>query len=417
MSHAVLERVYRREYGRVVSLLAARVGLQNVEAVEDAVQAAWTSALAVWPNAGVPDEPAAWLFRVAHNRLLDHLRTRLRRARILERNADAEPAPPPDAFLAGEVPDAQLIMLFACCDEAVPLESQRVLALELLFGFRVGEVATHLFMREANVYKRLQRGRAVLRRVGLRTESLSDDDAAQRLPAVLSVLHTVFNEGYASLRASVGMREDVCCEAIRLATLLAEHPRGRTPQAAALLALMHLHHARLPARGDGVGGLLLLSEQDRTRWDADELRKGMHWLARSATGHDFSRYHAEAGIAAEHGLAPTFAQTRWDRVVSCYALLERTAPSALHRLGHAIALAEWKGPEAGLAAVRATAPPSWLAGSFPWFSVLADLHRRCGNLREAARHRTLALDAAPTPAVRALLQRRLGDGPQASNDD
>jgi RNA polymerase sigma-70 factor (ECF subfamily) len=408
LSHAVLERVYRREYGRVVSMLAARVGLEHVELVEDAVQTAWASALSTWPAQGVPQRPAAWLFRAAHNGVVDRLRTQRRRLDLLQRNPDVGTDSLPDPLLASEVPDAQLAMLFACCDPAVPLESQRVLALEILFGFRVPEVALYLFTSEANVYKRLQRGRATLRKVGLRIDTLRPEDATQRLPAVLSVLHMLFAEGYASLRADLGIRQEVCSEAIRLATLLADHRWGDTPATAALVALMHLHRARLPARTDGVGGLLLLSEQDRSLWDAGQIQEGMRWLARSAAGDAFSRYHAEAGIAAEHCRAPSFAETRWDRVVGCYALLERTAPSAIHRLGHAIALAQWKGPEEGLAFVRAVAPPSWLEGSFPWFAVLADLHRRCGNEREAQRHRGLALDAAPTPAIRALLSRRLG---------
>lgn len=389
-------------------MLAARVGLEHVDLVEDAVQAAWANALSTWTEDRIPDRPAAWLFRAAHNGVLDRLRAQRRRADILARNPDSGSEGPPDAFLASEVPDAQLAMLFACCDPAVPLESQRVLALEILFGFRVPEIALHLFTSEANVYKRLQRGRATLRSVGLRIESLAEHDAAERLPAVLSVLHMVFTEGYASSRADLATREDVCDEAIRLTTLLAEHPRGHTPTAAALVALMLLHRARLPARTDGVGGLLLLSEQDRSLWDAARIHDGMRWLARSADGPAFSRYHAEAGIAAEHCRASSFENTRWDQVVGCYALLERTSPSALHRLGHAIALAEWKGPAEGLAFLREVAPPSWLEGSFPWFAVLADLHGRCGNEREAERHRRLALDAAPTPAIRALLSRRLG---------
>ena len=175
----------------------------------------------------------------------------------------------------------------------------------------------------------------------------------------------------------------------------------------ALLSLMHLHAARMTARQDGSGGLLLLEEQDRSCWDQAEIQTGLAWLARSAQGDVFSRYHAEAGIAAEHCLAPSFEETRWDRIVECYALLESLAPSALHTLNRAVAVAEWRGPAEGLALLDGLEPPSWLAGSYMWMAVLADLHRRCGHDGVAQRYRDAALGSAPSVAVRDVLKRRL----------
>jgi predicted RNA polymerase sigma factor len=163
----------------------------------------------------------------------------------------------------------------------------------------------------------------------------------------------------------------------------------------------------MPARQDGAGGLLLLEEQDRSLWDQHEIRLGLSWLAQSAQGDVFSRYHAEAGIAAEHCLAPSFAQTRWDRIVDCYALLERLAPSALHTLNRALATAELHGPAEGLAVLDKLEPPSWLVGSYLWSAVLADLHRRCGLRDLAQQYRDTALAAAPSPAVRDALARRI----------
>ena len=192
--------------------------------------------------------------------------------------------------------------------------------------------------------------------------------------------------------------------------ILAEHPVGRTPESFALLAPMHLHAAPITARQDGSGGLLLLEEQDRSLWDQPEIQIGLSWLAESARGDVFSRYHAEAGVAAEHCLAPSFEQTRWDRIVECYALLERVAPSMLHTLNRAVAVAEWRGPEAGLAIVEGLEPPSWLEGSYMWMAVLADLHRRCGSDELAQRYRDAALGSAPSTAVRDLLKRRLQTG-------
>jgi RNA polymerase sigma-70 factor (ECF subfamily) len=313
----------------------------------------------------------------------------------------------PTAFLAGDVQDDLLRMLFVCCDGSIPVESQLVIALKTLCGFDVREIAARLFTTEANVYKRLGRARSRLREVPFLPDDLTGEQFSARLAAVHAILYLLFTEGYLSSHAETAIRRELCDEAMRLTRILAEHPVGGTPETFALLALMHLHAARMTARQDGSGGLLLLEEQDRTLWDQREIQSGLSWLARSAHGEVFSRYHAEAGVAAEHCLAPSLAETRWDRVVECYALLERLAPSAIHTLNRAVAVAEWRGPAEGLAVLDGLEPPSWLAGSYAWAAVLADLHRRCGHDEVAQRHRDVAVESAPSAAVRDLLQRRL----------
>ena len=417
---ALVEHFFRHEYGRLVAMLSRRVGVQYIEAVEDAVQSALMTALESWTLAGLPDNPSAWLFRVAHNGLMGDLRQRAGRRRILEQKAGDEisgsqsgsPGSGPEVFLAGDVNDDLLRMLFVCCDEAIPAESQLVLALKILCGFDVREIALRLFTSEANVYKRLGRARDRLRKLPRGPDDLDGELTGEqyrsRLSTVHKILYLLFTEGYLSSHAEIAIRQELCNEAIRLATILAEHEVGQTPETFALLALMHLHAARMTARQDGSGGLLLLEEQNRELWDQREIRVGLQWLAKSAQGDTFSRYHAEAGIAAEHCLAPSFEETRWDRVVESYALLERAAPSPIHKLNRAVAVAEWQGPTAGLAILEGFEPPTWLAGSYLWAAVLADLHRRSGNTDAAQRYRDVALELAPTPALQELLRRRLG---------
>ncbi len=391
----------------MVATLSRRVGVQNIEAVEDAVQAALMAALETWRLKGLPRDPSAWLFRVAHNRLLGALRTRSRRARLLDAAERPTTQSAVEPFLEGEVQDDLLRMLFVCCDDALTPESQLVLALKTLCGFDVREIAQRLFKAEAGIYKRLARARARLRARPPAFDAMSEAQYAARLSAVHRILYLLFTEGYLSSRAEAPIRGELCQEAIRLAEVLAAHPVGRAPETFALLALMHLHVARMGGREDPVGGLLLLEEQDRNLWEVQRIQVGLGWLARSAEGEVFSRYHAEAGIAAEHCLAPSFEETRWDRVVECYALLEQSAPSPIHTLNRALAVAEWKGPEAGLALLEALDPPRWLEASYLWPAALADLHRRCGHHTRAAAQGRRALERAPSPAVRALLGRRL----------
>jgi RNA polymerase sigma-70 factor (ECF subfamily) len=405
----LVEHFFRREYGRLVAVLARRVGVRHIDLVEDAVQSAFLSALTTWTARGLPDDPGAWLYRVAYNKLTGDLRRTAGRLQILERAGDdvATSADEPASYSASEVADDMLRMLFVCCDDAIPRESRLVLALKTLCGFSAAEIALRLFTSEANVYKRLARACDRLREAPVGVDTPPLDTLTSRLPSVHAVLYLLFNEGYLSAHAEQAIRRELCDEAIRLTTLLAEHPAGAVPETFALLALMHLHAARLDARRDGMGGLLLLEEQDRSLWDRDRIQLGAEWLERSASGEVFSRFHAEAGIAAEHCFAPSFRETRWSEISDLYAMLERIDPSPLHTMNRAVAVAEWKGVEAGLAVLQGVEPPAWLVRSYLWDAVLSDLHRRAGSLGIAQRHRELALASAPTEAVRDLLRRRL----------
>ncbi len=407
----LVEGFFRHEYGRLVATLTRRVGVRHLERVEDAAQSALLTALQRWTVAGVPTHPSAWLYRVAQNRLLDELRGGTRRHRILGRVA-AETSrasdPEAEAALAGEMQDDLLRMLFVCCDDSLPPTSQIVLALKTSCGFDVREIALRLFTSEANVYKRLQRARSRLRDVGPGVLVLDSEQYVTRLAAVHRVLYLLFTEGHLSCQPEAAIRHDLCREAIRLTTVLIHHPSGRTPATLALLALMHLHAARLASRHDARGALLLLEQQDRRQWDPAEIELGLEYLAESAQGDHFSPYHAEAAIAAEHCLAPTLADTRWSEIARYYARLERMQASPVHRLNRAVATAEWQGAAAGLAVLDEFEPPKWLADSYLWSAVRADLYRRLGDSEQAERHRAAARSRAPNQAVRQLLDRRLG---------
>ncbi|MEM8484189.1 MAG: sigma-70 family RNA polymerase sigma factor [Bacteroidota bacterium] len=399
---------FRRAYSRLVAQLSRRIGAAYIEDIEDAVQTALQKALESWVVAGVPPNPDAWLYRVAHNEIIGALRQAAGRRRLLLQQTTAlQPGRTDEEGTATAEETDLLRMLFVCCDPHIPEPSQLVFALKILCGFSAREIALRLFTSEANVYKRLTRARNRLRENPPQTDGLTKGTYTARLPAVHRILYLLFTEGYLSGHAAFAIREELCNEALRLASLLVEHPVGQVPETYALLALMELHAARMTARQDAMGGLLLLEEQDRSRWDKARIGRGLSWLAKSAAGGHYSRYHAEAGVAAAHCMAPSFEATQWDKIVGCYELLEQMAPSAIHRLNLAVAMAEWKGADAGLAVLKTFEPPTWLTGSYLWVAVMADLHRRIGNVQEAARYREEALKLAPTPSIKTLLERRL----------
>jgi RNA polymerase sigma factor (sigma-70 family) len=411
----LVEHYFRHEYGRLVATLARSFGVDRLVMIEDAVQTALVTALTSWNLSGVPREPGAWLLQVARHRLLDELRRGKTADRVhtLERAWRGESDGPAAApTFVDEIVDDQLRMLFVCCDERLPRESQIVLALKVICGFGTREIALRLMTTDANVQKRLSRARARLAEVwsdggSADVDTPPRDALDRRLNSVLETIYLLFTGGYSSAQGDQLVRRDLCEEAVRLGELVVAHPAGGQPAAWALLALMYMHAARLDTRVDGAGGLLLLEEQDRTRWDRTMIYTGLDCLTRSAVGDEFTRYHAEAAVLAEHCIAPSYAETRWNEIVSLYETLEQLSPSPVHTLNRAIAVAEAEGPAAGLAILHELKPPAWLAGYYLWDATLGELNRRAGHRDEAVRHLKRALEAAPTVAEQTLLKRRL----------
>jgi len=406
-----VEHVFRHEYGLLVATLSRRVGMQHVDIVEDAVQHAMMQALDFWRRDGIPKKPSAWLYQVAYRQLLSEFRVTKRRNALLAEYsviADAESPEPSEVPLPGEMSDSLLRMLFVTCNDTIPVESQLVFTLKSLCGFSIREIALRLFITEENAYKRFSRARQHLENSPVVLDTLTASDMVARLPVVHRVLYLVFTEGYLSSHTDAAIRVDLCVEAIRLVQLILESASGDTPETNALLALLYLHLARMDARQDTSGELLLFEEQDRAGWNEQYVFRGLGFLERSAQGGTLSRYHVEASIAAEYCLAPSFGQTRWDKIVESYELLERIEHSALHGLNRAVAVAEWKGPGAGLAVLQSLNIPGWLDRSYHWYAVHADLLYRCGEIDLARDIAEQAIKLAPTDDIKRLLYKRLG---------
>jgi RNA polymerase sigma-70 factor (ECF subfamily) len=408
---AVVEHLFRQEAGKMVATLTRIFGIEHLSLAEDVVQEALSRALQTWPFYGIPQNPAAWIMRASRNLALDVLRREKvfrdkepEIARLTELHASA-PAEP--VFTEREIRDDRLRMMFVCCHPLIPAEAQVALALKTLCGFSPAEIAKAFLTSEAAIAKRLTRARQKIREARIPFEIPAGEELARRLDGVLQSLYLLFNEGY---KASLGdrlVREDVCFEAVRLTTLLAEHPAGNQPRTHALLALMLLNAARLATRVDNEGNLLRLQEQDRSRWDQPTIARGLFHLAQSAAGPEISEYHLQAGIAACHCAARDYAATDWRQILSLYDRLVEFDDSPVVALNRAVALAEVHGPQAGIAAVSAIRNLQSLDSYYLLHAVLGEFESRLNHPQAAANHFRRSLQLAEIKSEQVFLAKRL----------
>lgn len=411
--HALVDHFFRHEYARLVATLTRKFGVRHWELVEDVVQHALHRALSSWSLKGVPQNPSAWLHTVATNKAVDVLCRESRQA-VLDSELGIQTGISPGPTVEAEMQDDLLRMIFVCCDPVVPSESQVALALKTLCGFGNHEIATALLTTEASVAKRITRAKKQLRESGIEPCELSTLELQQRLPDVLAVVYLLFNEGYSSSTADKLIREELCEEAVRLALVLAEHPHTVGTQSAALLALLLFHAARLNARIDETGAMLLLKEQDRSRWDGRLMREAFDWFRKATAGEQVTRYHAEAWIAAEHCRAATMEDIHWGRITQGYDLLCAIMPSPVHELNRAIAIGRRDGAAAGLKAFQAIDGGSQMGVYYLWHATKAELLRQTGNLQASKEALQIAWELAPTNAEKELICRKRD---QLSSDD
>jgi len=353
----VIDHLFRHESGKMVSLLTRIFGLHNLEMAEDVVQDTLLKALQQWPYSGVPSNPSGWLFQVAKNKALDVVRREkftTKFAEDISQLLESEwsvATTMNELFLDTEIPDDQLRMIFTCCHPALPSESQIALTLKTLCGFSIAEIARAFLTNEAVINKRLYRAKQKIAEENIVFEIPTGPALRERLDNVLSSLYLLFNEGYNSTHSDRLIREDLLSEAMRLATLLTDHPAVQDPKVRALLALMCFHTARIPARLDDGGNLLLLKEQDRSLWDQTLIDRGNYYLNVSAEGEEISTYHVEAAIACMHVRAKTFEETDWMEINKLYDLLYTLQPTPIVALNRAIAIAQTQGPDAAIESI------------------------------------------------------------------
>jgi RNA polymerase sigma-70 factor (ECF subfamily) len=406
----LVEHFFRHEAGRLVSVLTRIFGWRHFDLVEDMVQATLLDALDAWQVRGVPDNPSAWVHRIARNKILDALRRDQTSQRVLVEWATTRPTHEEgidELFFDSEIQDSQLRMMFACCHPHLARENQLALTLKALCGFGNAEIARALLVSEETVKKRLQRATRDLIDHQIALDPPTTSEFAERLDSVHQVLYLLFNEGYSSSDGETAIRDDLCEEAARLCHLLCADPRFRTPATHAIMALMLFHAARLESRLDQHGSVLLLEEQDRSKWDQRLIRLAVEFLAQSAEGTAISAFHLEAAIACHHCTATRYSDTNWPAILRLYDALLALHHSPVYLLNRAIVVAQIDGPQAGIRALDEAAHDPALRHYHLFDATLGELHRRAGDLARARKHLEAARAKTTSPFDHQLIDRRL----------
>ena len=411
-----IERAFHEAYGSVLATLIRFLG-GDFDAAEEALADAFATALETWPRDGIPAVPAAWLTTAARNRALDRIRRDRRQAEklvLLEREQAGREVTTMQLGTEGGIDDDRLRLIFTCCHPALPLDARVALTLRTLGGLTTPEIARAFLLPEATLAQRLVRAKRKIREARIPYRVPLGEELPARLDSVLATLYLVFNEGYLASGGEAAVRHELCAEAIRLATLVADLMAER-PEAHGLLALLLLQDSRHDARLAADGSIALLEDQDRAMWDGAEIRRGLEALDRgfdaaARPSHAFvGRYLLQASIAAEHARTIDGRPTDWRAIATLYEALARIDPSPVVELNRAVALSLAEGPEAGLHLLDGLAARGELAEYHLLPAARADMLRRVGRFPEAAVEYRRALSLADNDAERRFLRRRLAE--------
>lgn len=396
--------LFRRESAHLVAALVRVLGPARLPLAEDMMQEALLSATQAW-RFEVPDDPKAWLLRVAKNRAIDVLRRERRQQALgdadeLSRSVELSLSPERDAH-------NQLAMMLSICDDALSAETHVTLILRLLCGLSASEIARAFLVDVPTIDRRLHRGRVRLRELGELHDVTAAAAVRARQPSLERALYLLFNEGYHGSDPESPLQPPLSADALRLTELLLQSPAVHAPPLHALGALFCFNAARLPARLDQEGVIVSLREQDRSRFDRELFAHGLRHLGASASGQELSRWHLEAGIALEHTRAESFEATNWRQISAYYEQLAAITQSPVVELNRSLALAELSGLDAGRDALDALSEEPRLAQYSFFWAARADIERRSGRAERADDYYRRAIQLAKSRAERASYERRL----------
>jgi RNA polymerase sigma-70 factor (ECF subfamily) len=402
---AIISAVYRSDWGRVLATVIRLTGDFNI--AEEATQEAFEAALGRWRNDGVPEHPRAWLVQTARNIAIDRIRRKKVLAGKLETFAADFEAGATEPAASMEIPDDRLRLIFTCCHPALALEAQVALTLRTLVGLETDEIARAFVVPPVTMAQRLVRAKRKIADAGIPYVVPETSEMPERLHAVLTVLYLVFTEGYAATRGASMLRTDLSAEAIRLARVVRALSGAEPPsEVTGILALMLLHDARRDARLDEAGDVVVLDEQDRSRWNHAQIVEALPLVEEAMRGEP-GPFALQAAIAAVHGRAKRKEDTDWAEIVRLYDRLERIQPSAIVALNRAVAVAMVDGPAAGLAIVDALAEDGELEGYHLLHAARGDFSRRLGAFADAEKSYARALELVGNESERRFLTRRL----------
>jgi RNA polymerase sigma-70 factor (ECF subfamily) len=412
----LLDEIFREEWGKLVATLCRLVG--DIDRAEEFAQEALVTALERWPFSGVPEKPGAWLMTTAKNRALDHLRREKREREKRPLLAEAAEVDPIETLARdeGALPDDPLRLIFTCCHPALPREGQVALTLRLLGGLSTPEIAAAFLISESTAAQRIVRSKRAIRDRRLPYRIPEAAELPDRLPAVLDVVYLVFNEGYAAREGAALLRTRLCDEAIRLARLLSELMPDE-PEVLSLLALLELQTSRAPTRADAGGNLVLLEDQDRSRWDRVRIERARRLLAHAGRLGAPGSFALQASIAECHAVAKHFHATDWRRIGALYDELAQLTGSPVVALNRAVAVGMIEGPEAALDLLEPLGDEPKLAEYALLPATRADFLRRLSRFDEAAVDYRRAIELTANEAERAFLEGRLSECSQRVTSD
>lgn len=401
----MIQELYRKEYGKMVTVLCSRFGITHIDEAEDIVSDTFLSAAETWGMNGMPSNPVAWLYAVARNNALNYLKhNKIFGQKVKKHLAqDSERTFEMDIDLSDQnITDSQLRMLFAICHPSIPVEAQVSLALRVLCGFTIDEIAQALLTSRGNINKRLFRAKDRLRTEDIEIAFPPDSDIGARLDTVLLCLYLLFNEGYFSASTDKVLRKDFCLEAMRLAWLLASHPPTAQPRVYALMALMCFHASRFYARISDSGELVLYEDQDISRWDQELIDRGGGFFVQASGRGEVSKYHLEAAIAWWH-THQTDEREKWENILRLYNQLLVLEYSPMAALNRAYAFFRVYGKEKAIPEAEGLRQ---LSGNLFYHSLLGELYTGVDE-QKARQHFLRALDLAGSSAERAVLEKKL----------